>query len=569
MLNDKKEENGFLDALNNIDDDLVEEVTENPVRPSKIEYAPKKSRVMRVAAAAASLAAMAAVSIGALIVMQKLPFSPPAEQTSENTTPVSENTSESTVGKETDVSTEQPVHSTAITTAPGNNAEKYSYAEEVLSQNDWKYISHYVDATNEEGYLRISSFDNFNIENIDTQTGMTVGVLFDKKRCGEYEIALLGFKVWTDNINFANGVVGAKELRIALVKSDRIIDTVPVYSPLSPDALLVQLDKRFFDSFTEVIDNRIVIFRALSSQRIPEALFFFIGNETILPCKRGDLPSDVKREDRSEALSPLLEASCYELDTEGAGVDYFIIDKLTRTVYNFNSHSLDGYFHYTYTKGTESYATTGSVMFMFQKLDPDKLPVIEDFYYGNVGDLIDSLARDVLICEKTVGDYTLSLVGQNLWRNKDGLIYLYNPQTLITIKGEGFVRSVSTNLPTMIPYQAAIVYSNNGDYSGYGMNAYMLGDTLLLFDNTLNSGKYEEERFYAVKGDRIYTLNGNYDGVKGKPPSWTESKDGYDLIVDAENQTVIYGFRQYKFELDKATDSEYSYTVSWLDKPVE
>lgn len=76
MLNDEKKENGFLDALNNIDDNLVEEIAETPVEPEFISAAPKKSQFIRFAApAAASLVIVAAMGIGALIVRGNI-FSP-------------------------------------------------------------------------------------------------------------------------------------------------------------------------------------------------------------------------------------------------------------------------------------------------------------------------------------------------------------------------------------------------------------------------------------------------------------------------------------------------------------
>lgn len=565
MLNDKKGENGFLDALNNIDDDLVEEVTEMSVRPSIIKSIPKKSSFMRIVASAASLAVVAAVGIGALIIMKNLPSSPLTEQTSDNT-------SKSTVSEETDISTEQSVQSTADTTAPDSSADKYSNADEILSQSDWQYINYYFDATNDN--YGINNFDNLNPEDADTQTGMVVAAVFDRKTFGggEYEIALLGFKVWTDNARFAEGTVLAREMRIALVKSqsNKIIAAAPVYDPLNPDAAAYQLDKDYFDKYTQIAEfdeNRnIVIFRSLYNCRIPEVLFFFIDGDTMRLCEREELPSDSKREDRSEVLSSVISKymAAHDYSIDENPLAYTVKDELTETVYTFRLPEA------TYVKGTELY-TQG--IDMFKPLDLDSIPLIEEFYYDDIENIIGTLARDMLICEKTVGEYTLSLVGQNFRKSEIGVVYFYNPQTWITKDGEN-LGSISNAFPVMIPYKSAMVYSNNGDYSGYGMEAYMFGDTLLMFDNVLSIGDYEEEKFYAVKDGSIYTLNGNYDGVTGSdPPKWTEGEKGYDLIVDTENQTVIYGFRQYKFELDNVSnnvsDSEYSYTVSWLDKPVE
>lgn len=74
MLTDKND-NRFLNVLNDIDDDLVEEIAEAPVEPEIIPAVPKKSRFIRFIPAAASLAIVAAVGIGALIVGRNV-FSP-------------------------------------------------------------------------------------------------------------------------------------------------------------------------------------------------------------------------------------------------------------------------------------------------------------------------------------------------------------------------------------------------------------------------------------------------------------------------------------------------------------
>lgn len=67
MLTDRSD-NRFLNALNDIDDDLIEEIAEAPVEPEIVTVIPKKSRFIRFAAPAAALAIVAAVGIGALII---------------------------------------------------------------------------------------------------------------------------------------------------------------------------------------------------------------------------------------------------------------------------------------------------------------------------------------------------------------------------------------------------------------------------------------------------------------------------------------------------------------------
>ena len=569
MLNDEKKENGFLDALNNIDDDLVDEVTETAVRPNRAEQTPKRSSLMRIAFAAASLAAMAAVCIGVISVMRDLPSTPPGEETLEETVAVSESTDKNNVVEKTEQNTEPPVVTTAAHVPPDSSGENHGNAEEMLKQEEWKNIDNYINAASEEGYSQIAQLNGFNIANLDTETGMTTGVLFDRKTFkDEYEIALLGFKVWKDDDAYADTVT-VKELRIALVKSGEITASMPVYNPRNPDAPVCFVERKYFDKYTEMCDN-IVIFRSLFNCRIPEVLFFNIylknvsleykegyGYEyeyQISQCVRSDVPDGSRREDRSEILSPVIYKSIANITTTEECYEVFIIgDDLTETEYGFLGD--------TYTVEQKD-----RLHDEFKPFDLNSVPVIEEFFYEDIEDIIGTLAHDMIICEKRVGEYTLLTVGNNFRRTENGPVFFYNPQTIIT-KGNYHLAVIPTVFPEMGPYKCSLTYSDNGDYSRYAMNAFMLGDTLFLFDNNSVNGSYDIGKIYAFNGDYNYVLSGNYDGVNGNPPLWTEGKKGYDLTVAEDSLSFVYGFKEYRLEL--GDNGEYSYSVSWLESPVE
>lgn len=544
MLTDKNN-NRFLNALNDIDDDLVEEIAETPVEPEIISAAPKKSRFIRFVPAAASLAVVAAVGIGALIVGRNA-FSP--------------------LGGNTTVTESKP----ASSGAEQSNSQTGSGDDTLPSQTTAEAIP----SPNGNGVLSrpISEVDIPNISGYSVDfdvphDGIITSVNFDTKICGDYTVSLDGSGVFTDFENSSENIIFAHKVSIVLKKGDELIDFRYVYDPLDPDAPVFMLMKDHLDSYIEVAqfsqNEYIIIFRCLKSDTpLPEVLFYFISNDTMLSCKRGGSGFNTDRAERSETLSPAISTEVTDY------ADYIVYDNLTGVTYDFYSFDMihpDGNAYYMqgrrkYPWGTDSYWS----------FNPDSLPVIDDFTYDDVDEVINNLMPKTVITEQRVGDYTLSLVGENMWKNSDGVIHLYNPQTVISKNGD-YIGSVNTSLPIMNAYNAYLMYPNTGTYDHYNVNACMFDDTLLIIDHGLDESYFGTGCFYVFNDgiDYVCSLDGYWpDMIDSDPPAWTEGKQGYDLTVDTENQTVIYGFMKFTFDLS-VIPSIYNYTVSWLEEPIE
>ena len=116
------------------------------------------------------------------------------------------------------------------------------------------------------------------------------------------------------------------------------------------------------------------------------------------------------------------------------------------------------------------------------------------------------------------------------------------------------------------------MYSNTGSYDHYGVTAHMFGDTLLIIDQgLLNDSYFGTGCFYACKDNTVYaeSLAGYWPDMNiDEPPAWTVGKQGQELTVDEENQTVIYGFMKFTFDLS-TVPAMYNYTVTWIDEPIE
>lgn len=535
MLNNKKD-NRFLDALNDIDDDLVDEVTENAVRPSRAEQAPKRSGLTQIVFAAASLAAVAAVCIGVITLMQNLPSTPPGEETS--------------VSLET-------------TTSP---VIRHTFVDELLEQEEWRDIDSYVNAADEEGYSRIAQLDGFHMADLDTSTETTTGVVFDRKPyMFGYEIALLGFKAWKDDVYTSHDSVNVGEFRIALVKSGMIEATLPVYDPLFSNSLYI-VEKKDFDKYTELLGN-IVVFRSLNISMnkyyiLPEALFFNIqlknvssDNEggfdyeyNMLQCWRSDISDNSKREERSEVLSPAVYETQAEISTPEGTFDAFVIgDELTGTEYCFLGN--------TYTVRQKD-----RLHDEFKPFDYDSIPVIySDPHYEDFENLAENFAHDMIVTERKLGEYVLCLVGDNFMRSEGGVVYFYDARIIIK-KGDEPLASVPADVYWSAPFHC-YQFSYNNDMDRLLSDPFMFGEDLFIF----HGNHKDVEQIWCFDGEHLYEPKRSVDNTLGEEPSWTASLDWHYLKVREESLSFVYGYREFWFEMGDS--EEYEYRVEWAEEP--
>lgn len=557
MLSDKND-NKFLNALNNIDDDLVEEIMEMPVEPKIVSQPPTKSRFMRFAVpAAASLAIIAVVGIGALIFGNNL-LSPTGGNT--------EATESEPASNDTEQSEAQP--DPAIGSA--DTAPSQSSAEETTGLSSTPPINTGVSRPRPLNEVDIPNLNGYSVNFDVPNDGILQSVIFDTKKYGDYEVSLIGNGVFTDFENTSENTILAHKLDINLYKNGELIDFRKAYNPLDPDASVFMLMKDHLDSYLELggaaneqntdTDDFLIIFRSLNGTGpIPEVLFYFVSEGKLFDCKRGD--DNLNRADRSEALSP--DISMRKIDD-----GYVVCDNLTCVGYTFtmiNSESCiygEGRTDFPWYK--DGFDAT---------FDPESLPVLDDFFtYDEAKEMRTKLSGPTIISKTDVGDYTLCFTGTNMWKSSNGTIYFYNPQTIVT-KDNEYICSVKTTLPEMTSCHASMMYSNNGSYDGYAAGACIMDDVLLIIDkgniNNTYYGSYD--CFYAYNGDGAHacSLAGYYPDMPGSdPPAWTEGKKGYDLIIDAENKRVIYGFMQFEFNFE-ALPAMSNYTVSWLQKPIK
>ncbi len=196
----------------------------------------------------------------------------------------------------------------------------------------------------------------------------------------------------------------------------------------------------------------------------------------------------------------------------------------------------------------------------FKPFDYDSIPVMQnDLHYEDFEDLAAAFAHNMILSERKLGEYTLCLVGNNFWRTESGIIYFYDPQIIIK-RGDEALASVPGKLAWFWPYYCS-EFSYNDDLEERLSNAFIFGDDLFIFHGDLE----DIERIWCFDGENLYTPERSIDNTLGEAPFWTISLRWHDLKVDEERLNIIYGFREFWFEIGK--NGEYEYRVEWAETP--
>lgn len=537
MLTDKND-NRFLNVLSDIDDNLVDSITGASVEPETVSPPPKRTRIFKIAVpVAASLALAAAVGIGALIMGNRL-HNPQSGLSSQSDEITADTTPDFTIGS-MDIAVMEPPQEGDLGNVP------------------------YLDIN------LVPNITDYKPDNTETALQPMEQAIINVQKCGDCNVLLIGNGIWKNTDAFADDVILVRELELVLAKSGTVISTEKVFDPLDPDAFMFTLTKDYFECYTEIAvfgeNEYMAIFRSIKVSRpISEALFFFISNETMHLCKRADLASDAKREERSETLGPPSYVFTDKEATPGAeqaAVNYTLTDQLTGTKYAFWHIGGETY----YTEGKYSYNDYCEKPDLYPLIDLNALPVIDEFTYADVGAVLGNLVLRGVICYTEIGEYHLDLIGQNIRRNSSGLICLYNPQLVISKNGK-YIGSVCPQLAT-IPDGSSVVIDSDNLFKAYIMDD-MTRSLLIITDSNLDNSYFGEGCFSAVMDDgSLVNLHGWPDMSGSQPPAWTEGKQGYSLIVHPEDKTVICGFKKYTFDLEQ--EGMWNYTVSWLDGPID
>lgn len=567
----EKNENKFLNLLSDIDENLIQYALDDSIEPEIVTPPDKKQKLIRyIFPAAASLAVVAAVGIGAFIIGQNIPSEPgktPAQTTIREVTAPSETTSIEATEQETTAPAE---------TTPAETTHRQWTAKEILSQQVWQDIKHYhnIDANDKESIDIIPQFNKVNPYD-NTRSGMLTGGIIDRESIGEYDVALLGFNMYIDTSISSEElfIITAKELRLALVKDDKIIDTKELFNPLSPNEPAFNLYKAHLKDYIHVFNfddgSSIAAFQPINQYNEFNSVLFIGVNDGKLMTQHNSEAGDIEQNNRNY-LSPLTETNIEYADN--GNKYYTITDNLTKARFRFEYLENDTHNFLYFTKERAYLITDISG---FPEFDIDNVPRYSSLSYFDMEEEINNVMPKAIISQIEKDGYTYSLVGENIYIVNDieTYVHCHNLQEVITKNGE-YICTIPVYTDDDLNDDATNILADsnsNGNFDFYNLVGYVMDDTVLIINNALlrKSTQFATGcSFYALKDGKLYTLDGYWPDMVNDPPEWTAGKEGYDLIVDTENKTVILDFMKYEFNF-KELPAMYNYTISWLKEPLE
>lgn len=572
--NNKKNDNRFLNVLSDIDGDLIQYALDDSIEPEIVTLPDKKQKILRyILPAAASLAVVAAVGIGAFIIGQNIPSEPGGNTATETTIREETEPSESKNSETTEP------ESTTEAAAPAETTHQQWTAKEILNQQAWQDINHYhnIDVNDKESIDIIPQFNKVNPYD-NTHSGMLTGGIIDRESIGEYDVALLGFNMYIDTSRNSNGkfIIIAKELNLALIKNDKITATYALSSQNTPnEPLFFYLDKDHLKDYIQVFkfddNSSIVAYRSISYIEPTDRVTFFGVNDGKFFFQHNNEAGDIKQ-NNANYLSTLTETAVEYADN---GNKYYLItDNMTKARFRFEYFDNDTHNYIYFTKERANIITDITDFPQFELTDSLILNYAGSF---EAAEGIDKMMPKAVISQIDKDGYTFSLAAENIYvfKDSDTILYCHNLQEVVTKNGK-FVCNIPVRIDSYSDIDRSSILLSGavyGNYDNYNLLGYAMDDTVLIINHLLlrDSTPFASDCcFYALKDDKLFNLdNADYSNVTDKDiPEWATGKEGYDLIVDTENKTVIYDYAKYEFNFDKLPETP-NYTVSWLKEPLE
>lgn len=514
---------------------------------------------------AAALLITAAVSLGAHLIREKLPIDPAYTMETENTVP---SQTEDTV------------------TLPGtSNGVPISY---ITLKDIWEKDFHFKQEEMQEE-TDLSDYPAVvlsHIPNIDdsyekTSKGYGEGdekiiakAVLDTKKCGDLNLSLIGYGLFTDNRAVPDRVIALWGFRIVLEKDGSVVSSESfndsVYNYLFDNDetedghyYLYKLHKDHLNEFTAVGDfgdHQVIMARIIKDDFVARTQFFGVKNDALYVCFRTD-----NKTVQSEMISGASSFSDIQYD-HGTEHRCSVRDELLKREYVFDFGIFDIVEYEVITE--EDAIVTDIDRYSFIK--DVNIPYIDiEEFEGSFEDkakmvIAGSLPRVILNVNQD-REYTIYLVGEYLSRSENSLwpkIRCCNLKILI-YQDDKYIDCI-------IPDESSYFSMTEIEYSELMPQLFVTVDNIaLIVKRELSNSYYGSDCFYAVKNGVIYrNFNGYYDNAFDDPPEWTQTAVKHDYIIWDENtESVICGFYRYEFDFSELeTGAIGIYNVYWLEE---
>lgn len=567
-------ENKFMDLLSDIDERFIKDMTgekesgqeEEAYQSAEIVNVGEKKRslpfIRIFSYMAAALLLTAAVSIGAHLIREDLPVNPADTAKTENTVP--SQTAEITLPG---VSNGVPIAYVAINAVAGTDFEAM---QEEIDLSDYPAVNVSQIPNIDDSYERI--YEGYGEGN----EKMIAKAVLDTKKCGELNLSLIGYGLFTDNRIYPDRVIALCGYMIVLERDGRIVSSQAFSqsasdflfrdSEIQNDGFMFMLHKDHLNEFTAIEDFgdcQVIMARLIGDDIIAKTQFFGVKNNALYLCAREDLNYSFQAENVSGAYY----SSEVQYD-EGRRI--CITDKLLKKEYRFDFSIFDTVY-YTVTDGDEIMTDMNSYPFFKEtSVLEEAAIVLNGGFEEKANQLIAGGVPKVRLGVKqetaALQDYTLCLVGEYLRIDSESSSNIikftcFNPKILV-YQNDKYVGTIPLK-------ENALRSTTESDCTELMPKLYVMQGAALIVNKDLNESYYGVGCFYAVKNGALYSsFDGYWPDAADNPPEWTLTAERNDnIFVEEENNSVICGFYRYVFDLSTLeTAGIGTYRVLWLEE---
>lgn len=572
-------ENKFMDLLSDIDEKYIKDMTEKKegrnagrqkeeesFQAAEIVIVEEKKHTLslaRIFSCAAAVLLLTAALFGLNLIRDRLP--------AEN-----ENTTGSEAGETTEniaAPNTDPVV-IPIPTAAINDLHSVDFKslmdETDLSDYPAVDISQIPDI--DASYEKI--FSNYG----DGSDKIITKAIIDTKKCGEYDLSLIGYGLLKDEEVFGDKIIALTGFRIALQKDNKIIASEKLslnffqgtdgesnvlgnvsgedgyeWYMLSADSIAETTE------IMDFVDKQIIIARVIGQGIFAPTQFYAAVKDDLILCKRTDTNTD--------GIIEYTGGICEKYNAGSSKVS--ICDELFKKIFEFDFYYTDAAaYSISYSVRPSDFS---SELSDYAYLENETVPDINEyalagaFFRDRTEKVIEaSIPRGIL---NVTGEENIQLylVGEHIRtdseNNLKGDQIICSGLRVLVYDGGSYAGCIP------IETEAISTLSMEG-YSQLMPEVFIMNDGTALIVKDLKNSYYGSGSFFAVRDGKFYdSINGDWSyATEDTMPEWMKDVTEDDSVYfDFDHNAVVCGFKRYIFDFDSPEPGGYVYRVYWVE----
>lgn len=402
--------------------------------------------------------------------------------------------------------------------------------------------------------------------------------IIDTKKCGEYELSLIGYGLLRDEETFQNKIIALTGFRIALQKDGKIVASsklsLNLFQGMDGESnVMAEGDYEWYmlsadtiDETTEIIDagdKQIIIARVINRGVFAPTQFYTAVNDGLFLCSRKDSNTD--------GIVEYTGGICKLFDSSSSQVG--IYDELFKKIFEFDFSYTDLFYTDAAAYSVRPYSSSTELsdyVYLDAYLENETVPDINEYNLGSIFRdrtekvITESIPAGILNMTGTE-DIRLYLVGEHIRTDsenslKGGQIICSGLKVLVYDK-----ESYAGSIP--IETEGISTWSME-DYSRLMPYLFVMNDGTSLIVKDLKSSRYGIGSFFAVQNGKFYdSIDGNWSyATEDTMPEWMKDvEEDESVYADYDHNAVVCGFKRYVFDFDKLKTGGYVYQVYWVE----